>query len=98
MLLQKQLITHQAQQLSKKYLTVIKPQKIKTKDSNLIKNKTLLDRDLLISWLFLIGSLMFLFDGLLELTENMSIHVVIHLVSSTLFVIGSVLFIPTNKK
>ena len=97
MLLQKQLITHQTQQLSKKYLTVI-TQKVIAKNSNLIKNETLPDLDLLVSWLFLIGSLMFLFDGLLELTENMSIHVVIHLVSSTLFVIGSVLFIPTNKK
>ena len=97
MLLQKQLIGNQVQQLSKKYLTVI-TQKVIAKNSNLIKNETLPDLDLLVSWLFLIGSLMFLFDGLLELTEGVSIHVVIHLVSSTLFVIGSVLFIPTNKK
>ena len=55
-------------------------------------------REYLVSWLFLIGSLMFLFDGFLELTEGISIHVVIHIVASILFTIGSVLFIPTTKK
>lgn len=54
-------------------------------------------REYLVSWLFLIGSLMFLFDGLLELTEGISIHVVIHLFASVLFTIASALFIPTNK-
>ena len=55
-------------------------------------------REYLVSWLFLIGSLMFFFDGFLELTEGISIHVVIHIVASILFTIGSVLFIPTTKK
>lgn len=57
-----------------------------------------IDREYLVSWLFLIGSLMFLFDAILELTESISIHGVIHLSASILFTVGSILFIPTNKK
>ena len=54
------------------------------------------DRDLnaLVSWLFLIGSLIFLVDGFLELTEGISIHALLHLSASFLFTIGSILFIP----
>ena len=66
--------------------------------SDLAKNEELPNRESLVSWLFLIGSLMFLFDGFIELTEGISIHVLIHLIASILFTIGSVLFLPTNQK
>ncbi|MGB3403354.1 MAG: hypothetical protein WBA77_11760 [Microcoleaceae cyanobacterium] len=61
-------------------------------------NKILLNREALVSWLFLIGSLLFLFDGLLELSEGLSIHVANHLIASILFTVGSILFIPTDNK
>ena len=55
------------------------------------------DYTFLASWLFLIGSLIFLVNGFLELTEGISIHALLHLVASLLFTIGSILFIPTDK-
>ena len=53
------------------------------------------DRDsrVLVSWLFLVGSLIFVVDGFLELTEGVSIHALLHLSASLLFTIGSILFI-----
>ena len=84
-----------------RYITVIYPEKsrktTKTENNNHSENKKIIARESLVSWLFLIGSLMFLFDGLIELTEGISIHTVIHIVASVLFTIGSVLFIPTDK-
>ena len=68
-----------------------------TKAAKLAQDRAMFDSESIVSWLFLIGSLMFLFDGFLELTEGISIHVVLHIVSSFLFTIGSVLFIPTDK-
>jgi hypothetical protein len=47
----------------------------------------------LVSWLFLIGSLIFQVDAILELTEGISLHVVLHLSASLLFTIGSILFV-----
>ena len=47
----------------------------------------------LVSWLFLIGSLIFQMDAIVELTEGMSLHVAFHLSASLLFTIGSVLFV-----
>ena len=64
----------------------------------LAQDRAMFNSESIVSWLFLIGSLMFLFDGFLELTEGISIHVVLHIVSSFLFTIGSILFIPTDKK
>ncbi len=46
-----------------------------------------------VSWLFLIGSLIFQIDAILELTEGISLHVVLHLSASLLFTIGSILFV-----
>ena len=56
------------------------------------------DRDpsVLVSWLFLVGSLIFLVDGFLELTESVSVHALLHLSASFLFTIGSILFIPQS--
>ena len=82
--------THQQQS---KFVTVIHPEITAT--TTTAKNS---DQASLVSWLFLIGSLMFLFDGLIELTEGISIHVFLHLPASVLFVIGSVLFMPTDHK
>ena len=55
------------------------------------------DRASLASWLFLVGSLIFLADGFLELAEGISIHALLHLSASFLFTIGSALFIPHSK-
>ena len=55
------------------------------------------DSSVLVSWLFLIGSLIFLFDGFLELTEGISLHALLHLSASFLFTIGSILFIPRDN-
>lgn len=50
-----------------------------------------------VSWLFLIGSLIFQMDALLELMEGWSqglnLHVVFHLSASLLFTVGSLLFV-----
>lgn len=71
-------------------------------DNNLTEStKTVMasDRDpsVLVSWLFLVGSLIFLFDGFLELTEDFSLHALLHLSASFLFTIGSILFIPRKN-
>ena len=55
------------------------------------------DRTSLVSWLFLVGSLIFLADGFLELSESISIHALLHLTASVLFTIGSALFIPQGE-
>jgi len=47
----------------------------------------------LVSWLFLIGSLIFQMDAVLEFTEGVSIHAILHLLASFLFTVGSVLFV-----
>ena len=49
------------------------------------------------SWLFFIGSLIFLGDGFLEITEGISIHALLHLSASVLFTVGSALFIPASS-
>ncbi len=55
------------------------------------------DRISLISWLFLIGSLIFLVNRFSKLTEGISIHALLHLGASFLFTIGSALFIPSDN-
>ncbi len=52
----------------------------------------------LVSWLFLIGSLLFVLDSALEIIESISLHSMIHLSASLLFTIGSILFLPRNQK
>jgi hypothetical protein len=52
------------------------------------------DYTLVVSWLFLIGSLLFLLDSSFEIVEGISLHSLIHLSASFLFTVGSVLFIP----
>ena len=93
MLPEKKHITNKTHQQKSKFVTVIHPEKL-TPITTTEKNSY---RESLISWLFLIGSLIFFFDGLIELTESISIHVFLHLPASVMFVVGSVLFMPTDK-
>jgi hypothetical protein len=46
-----------------------------------------------VSWLFLIGSLIFQIDAVLEIIESLSFHAVLHFSAGLLFTIGSVLFV-----
>ena len=64
--------------------------------ANSIKTAITLEsnRTSLVSWLFLVGSLIFLADGFLEISEGISIHALLHLTASVLFTVGSALFIP----
>ena len=83
-------ITTKTYRQKSKFVTVIHPEQlttIKTTEENS-------DNTFLISWLFLIGSLIFLFDGFIELTEGLSIHVLFHITASVVFTIASALFIP----
>ena len=101
MLPEKKLNTNKTHQQKNKFVTVIHPEKLKaitTQEENSDRFADAgADRSSLISWLFLVGSLMFLFDGLIELTEGISIHVLFHLPASVMFVVGSYLFMPTDK-
>ena len=86
-------ITTKTHRQKSKFVTVIHPEQlttIKTTEENR-------DNTFLISWLFLIGSLIFLFDGFIELTEGLSIRVLLHITASVLFTIASALFIPRKK-
>ena len=93
-------ITTKAHRQKSKFVTVIHPEHlsaIKTTEENSDKrlgSVSQSDRTFLISWLFLIGSLMFLFDGFIELSEGFSIHVLLHITASAVFTIASALFIP----
>lgn len=55
-------------------------------------------REAFVSWLFLIGSLMFVLDAILENMRSISFSSLLHLLASILFTIGSVLFIPTDSQ
>lgn len=62
------------------------------------QTETKIDSAALVSWLFLIGSLLFVLDSGLEIIEGISLHSIIHLCASLLFTIGSILFLPRNQK
>lgn len=55
------------------------------------------DRLALVSWLFLIGSLIFTVDSGLEMLEGISLHSIFHLSASLLFTLGSLLFLPAGQ-
>ena len=57
-----------------------------------VNRKEKLDRTSIVSWMFLIGSLIFQMDAIIELEEGFSIHVLLHLSASLLFVVGSIFF------
>ena len=46
-----------------------------------------------VSWIFLIGSLIFQIDSILEIIEGISLHAALHFSASLLFTLGSVLFV-----
>ena len=55
-------------------------------------------REAFVSWLFLIGSLMFVLDSVLENLPGVSFSSLLHLLASILFTIGSILFIPNDSQ
>jgi hypothetical protein len=63
--------------------------------ANFIKE---IDREMLVSWLFLIGSLIFTLDSILEILRGITFSAILHVSASVLFTVGSVLFIPNNKE
>lgn len=54
-------------------------------------------REVFVSWLFLLGSLMFVLDGVLENLRGISFSSLLHISASILFTIGSVFFIPNDS-
>jgi hypothetical protein len=61
-------------------------------------NKNTLSRESLVSWLFLIGSLIFTLDAVLENLKGVSFSSLLHISASVLFTIGSILFLPNEQK
>jgi hypothetical protein len=57
-----------------------------------------IDSAALVSWLFLLGSLLFMLDAGLEIFENISVHSTIHISASLLFTVGSIFFLPRNQR
>jgi hypothetical protein len=74
----------------KKFVTLV--------HSELIAITNIENRAYLVSWLFLIGSLIFMADGILELTEDISIHAIFHNLASLLFTIGSIFFLLDTRQ
>ncbi|MDJ0771874.1 MAG: hypothetical protein QNJ49_00375 [Mastigocoleus sp. MO_167.B18] len=93
MLTEKQIAIETHKQKSK-FVTVIHPEKLTTTQTTEENN----DNTFLISWLFLIGSLIFLLDGFIELSEDFSIHVLLHITASTVFTIASGQSIETEGR
>lgn len=53
---------------------------------------------MLTSWLFLVGSIIFQIDAVIELLEGFSIHVGLHLLAGFLFTVGSILFVVDGAR
>ena len=56
------------------------------------------DRTSVASWLFLIGSLIFVFDATFEIARGITLSAVLHLAASIIFTIGSILFMPDSTE
>jgi hypothetical protein len=69
-----------------------------SKDIHHSQPKGKINREEIVSWLFLVGSLMFVLDAILENARGVSFSSLLHLSASILFTIGSVLFMPGNSK
>jgi hypothetical protein len=90
-------LTHQSQESDKTVTPLHQPTpKPESEDSRRLKG--IIDREALVSWLFLIGSLIFTLDAILENVRGISFSSLLHLSASILFTIGSVLFIPSDKQ
>jgi hypothetical protein len=59
--------------------------------------KKSLSRESLVSLLFLIGSLIFTLDAILENLKGVSFSSLLHISASVLFTIGSFLFLPNER-
>lgn len=55
-------------------------------------------RVLIGSWLFLIGSSLFMIDALFEIVSHFSLMSLMHLSEGALFFIGSIFFMPKSAK
>jgi len=62
------------------------------------KYRSKIDRESLVSWLFLIGSLIFTLDAILENVKGTSFSSLLHISASILFTVGSVLFMPNHQQ
>ncbi len=56
------------------------------------------NRLVLVSWLFLIGSLIFTADAVLEIWQGISLHAILYISGSLLFVMGSLLLLPISEE
>jgi hypothetical protein len=54
-------------------------------------------RVLIASWLFLIGSSLFMVDALSEILDHLSLMSLMHLSEGILFLIGSIFFMPKTR-
>lgn len=54
-------------------------------------------RILIASWLFLIGSSLFLMDSMFEVTQQFSPISLLHLSEGVLFLMGSIFFMPLSS-
>ncbi|MEP0913866.1 hypothetical protein [Leptolyngbya sp. FACHB-711] len=54
-------------------------------------------RILIASWLFLIGSSLFLIDSMFEAAQHFSFMSLLHLSEGVLFLIGSIFFMPSSS-
>lgn len=56
-----------------------------------------MERLLIASWLFLIGSGLFTIDAIAEITSQFSLMSSLHLSEGVLFLIGSIFFMPDTN-
>ena len=54
-------------------------------------------RLLIASWLFLIGSSLFMIDAVFEIANRFSSTSVLHLLEGVLFLVGSIFFMPHSQ-
>ncbi|NEQ53989.1 MAG: hypothetical protein F6K11_28310 [Leptolyngbya sp. SIO3F4] len=55
------------------------------------------NRMVLASWLFILGSSLFVVDAVLEITTNVSPVALMHLTEGITFLVGSVCFMPSAQ-
>lgn len=66
--------------------------------TKIIQSENNQSQESFVSWLFLVGSLMFVLDAVLENLKGVSFSSILHISASILFTIGSILFIPSTAK
>jgi hypothetical protein len=89
-------LTSKSQEQDKKVIP-LHHQTQSSQNENLRILKGIIDREALVSWLFLIGSLIFTLDAILENIKGVSFSSILHISASILFTIGSVLFMPSDR-